>query len=145
MVYSTQLMLLKLGSKHHTVIKLQQLLSQKLGPISITGIFDYETEIAVKTFQSRMFLKPDGIVGFLTWQALYANAPVNMPTLRQGCHGSAVASVQELLSIDLYYSGAIDSRFGPKMCNAVKRFQADYGLPADGVVNASTWQALSEI
>ncbi len=145
MVYSTQPTLLKLGSKHQKVVKLQRLLSQKLGPISITGIFDYETEIAVKTFQSRMFLKPDGIVGFLTWQALCTSAPVNMPMLHQGCHGSAVESVQELLSIDLYYKGAIDGNFGPKMVRAVKRFQADYGLPADGTVNAATWQAISEI
>ncbi|EKU98568.1 putative peptidoglycan-binding domain-containing protein [Leptolyngbya sp. PCC 7375] len=145
MISSTPKALLKLGSSHQKVIKLQQLLSQKVGPISITGIFDYETEIAVKTFQSRMFLKPDGIVGFLTWQALYTNAPVNMPTLRQGCHGSAVESVQELLSIDLYYTGMINGQFDPEMYQAVKRFQADQGLPTTGVVDALTWQLLSEI
>ena len=145
MISSTPKALLKLGSNHQKVIKLQQLLSQKVGPISITGIFDYETEIAVKIFQSRMFLKPDGIVGFLTWQALYTNAPVNMPTLRQGCHGSAVESVQELLSIDLYYTGIINGQFDHEMYQAVKRFQADQGLPTTGVVDALTWRLLSEI
>ncbi len=145
MIYSTSKSILKLGSTDREVITLQRLLSQKLGPISVTGRFDYETEIAVKNFQSRMFLNPDGIVGFLTWQALCTDAPVNMPTLRQGCHGSAVVSVQELLSIDMYYVGAVDGEFGPKLCRAVKRFQADYALKADGIVNAMTWRALSEI
>lgn len=136
---------LKPGSNHSEVVEIQRLLSQKLRPIPITGHFDYETEIAVKSFQSRMFLKPDGIVGLLTWQALYTNAPVGMPTLRQGCHGSAVVAVQELLSIDLYYVGEIDGYFGPKLSLAVQWFQAEYGLPTDGVISADTWRALSEI
>lgn len=145
MVHSTQKTLLKLGSKNSQVIRLQQLLSQRIGPISITGIFDYETEIAVKTFQSHVFLNPDGVVGFLTWQALHDNAPVGMPALSRGCHGSAVESIQELLSIDLYYRGAIDGSFGHKTHQAVKRFQSDFSIPADGIVNARTWRALSEI
>ncbi|MGD1949971.1 MAG: peptidoglycan-binding protein, partial [Leptolyngbyaceae cyanobacterium] len=90
MMSLTSKTLLRLGSNHNKVTKLQQLLSQKLRPISVTGVFDYEPEIAVKTFLSRMFLRPDGIVGFLTWQALLSDVPVNMPTLHPGCYGSAV-------------------------------------------------------
>ena len=145
MIYSTSRTILRRGSKHSEVIEMQRLLSQKLRPIPLTGYFDYETEIAVKSFQSRMFLKSDGIVGFLTWQALYTGAPVGMPTLGQGCYGSEVVAVQELLSIDLYYVGAVDAHFGPQMHLAVQRFQADHGLPIDGIVNAETWRALSEI
>lgn len=145
MIYSTSETTLKLGSRDYNVTKLQRLLSQKLGPIAITGCFDYDTEIAVKVFQSRMLLRPDGIVGFMTWQALYTDAPVNMPSLRQGSHGSAVASIQELLAIDLYYRGTTDGKFGSKTHQAVKRFQADYRLPADGIVDGRTWRALSEI
>ncbi|MEM9804240.1 MAG: peptidoglycan-binding protein [Cyanobacteria bacterium P01_D01_bin.56] len=145
MVYSTPKTSLKLGANNYEVTRLQQLLAQKLGPVPMTGVFDYETEIAVKTFQSRMFLKPDGVVDFLTWQALCSNAPVGMPTLRQGCHGSAVESLQEILSIDLYYIGAIDGDFGPKTREAVRRFQVDFSIPAGGIVEAKTWQALSQI
>ena len=145
MISSTPKTLLKLGSKKPEVIKLQQLLSQSVSPISITGVFDYETEIAVKTFQSQMFLKPDGIVGFFTWRALCTDTPVNMPILQQGGYGSAVESVQELLSIDLYYVGAIDGNFGPKTYQAVKRFQSDFGIPASGVVSTRTWRALSKV
>ena len=145
MISSTLKTSLRRGSNDQKVFKLQQLLSQKLRPIAITGVFDYETEIAVKTFQSRMFLRPDGVVGFLTWQALFTNVPVNMPTLRRGCHGSAVESVQELLSIDLYYTGTINGQFNCDTHRAVKRFQLDQGLPTSGAVDTLTWRALSEI
>ncbi len=145
MVYSIPHTSLQLGAKNQEVAKLQQLLAQRLGPVPMTGVFDYETEIAVKAFQSRMFLRPDGVVGFLTWQALCTDAPVGMPTLRPGCHGSAVESVQELLAIDLYYVGTVDGSFGPKTREAVRRFQADFGIPAGGIVEARTWQALSQI
>ena len=137
--------LLKRGSSHSDVAEIQRLLSQKLRPIPITGRFDDETEIAVKSFQSRMFLKPDGVVGSLTWQALYTNAPVGMPTLSQGAHGAAVITIQELLSIDRYYCGDVDGDFGPQTRLAVQRFQTDYRLPTSGVVDAATWRVLSEI
>ncbi len=145
MIKSIQGAILKLGSVHQSVLELQRLLSQQLWPIPLTGQFDYDTEIAVKSFQSRMFLKPDGVVGPLTWQALHINAPVAMPTLRQGEHGSAVTAIQELLAIDHYYRGEIDGQFGPVTHQAVQFFQTDFALEATGVVDAKTWRALSQI
>jgi len=145
MTYLLSKPVLQLGSRHEKVLELQQLLSQQVRPIPLTGHFDYETEMTVKSFQSRMFLKPDGVVGPLTWQVLTTGIPVKMPILSQGCAGDAVAAVQELLSIDMYYGGVVDGRFGPKTHQAVQRFQSDYTLPVDGVVDASTWQALSTI
>ncbi|NER81537.1 MAG: peptidoglycan-binding protein [Leptolyngbya sp. SIO1D8] len=145
MIHLTSKTNLKSGSSHHEVLELQQLLSQRLRPIPLTGHFDYETEIAVKSFQSKMFLRPDGIVGFLTWQALYSGQPVGMPTMSEGCHGTAVAAIQELLAIDFYYVGNVDGIFGPKTRLAVQRFQADYGMQVDGTLNTQTWWALSEI
>ncbi|MEO0869172.1 MAG: peptidoglycan-binding domain-containing protein, partial [Cyanobacteria bacterium J06642_11] len=102
-------------------------------------------EIAVKTFQSRMFLKPDGVVDVWTWQALCSNAPVGMPTLQQGCHGPAVEAIQDLLAIDLYYTGDVDGYFGPHTRAAIKRFQSESQLSPTGIVDTTTWQALSEI
>jgi peptidoglycan hydrolase-like protein with peptidoglycan-binding domain len=145
MTYLESNTILQIGSSHKQVIELQRLLSQRQKPIPLTGHFDYETELAVKSFQSRMFLSPDGIVGPLTWQVLYTGMPINRPVLSQGCTGSAVAAVQELLSIDAYYRGPVDGHFGHETHLAVQRFQADYALPTDGVVNAKTWWALSEI
>ncbi|NET53971.1 MAG: peptidoglycan-binding protein [Merismopedia sp. SIO2A8] len=145
MRYSVPRTILQPGSHHRDVIELQRLLSQKVQPTPLTGHFDYDTEIAVKTFQSRMFLNPDGIVGPLTWYALETNAPVDMPTLKQGDQGSAVEAIQELLAIDLYYTGTVDGVFGPATHLAVQRFQADYRFPIDGIIDAKTWQMLCEI
>ena len=145
MVYSIPRTLLRVGSHDQEVVTLQKLLAQRLGAVSVTSVFDSETEIAVKTFQSRMFLKPNGVVDFWTWQALCANAPAGMPTLNPGCHGTAVEAIQELLAIDLYYIGAVDGKFGPHTYEAVKRFQSDFQIPPTGTVDARTWQALSEI
>jgi len=144
-VYQLNRPTLQLGSHNLFVKELQVRLSQQGRPISATGYFDYETEILVKWFQSRVFLPPDGVVGPLTWQALYLEAPVNMPVLQYGCSGEAVMEIQELLSIDLYYIGSIDGDFGDLTLSAVQCFQHDHGLLADGLVDHKTWQALSQI
>lgn len=144
MLYAFSKPALKVGSRDPDVFELQQLLSQKVRPLPITGIFDYETEIVVKYFQSRMFLHPDGVVDPLTWQALYNDTP-RVQVLAKGSNGAAVAALQELLSIDFYYVGEIDGEFGDETLLAVQRFQADYALPMNGVVDARTWRALNEI
>jgi peptidoglycan hydrolase-like protein with peptidoglycan-binding domain len=136
---------MRLGSHSLFVKDLQLRLSQQGRPIPVTGIFDHETEIAVKYFQSQVFLTPSGVVDSLTWQALYAEAPMHMPILFQGCSGDAVAAVQELLSIDLYYLGPIDGVFGSTTSLAVRSFQADQRLTVHGFVDQPTWQALSRI
>lgn len=136
---------LQLGSQSPLVKQLQLRLSQQTRPVPVTGYFDYETELVVKTFQSQAFLNPDGVVGPLTWQALYLESPVNMPTLQYGCSGEFVAIVQDLLSIDLYYTGRVDGDFGDLTLQAVQRFQRDQGLSTDGEVDYKTWQALSKI
>lgn len=66
------------------------------------------------------------------------------PTLRRGASGETVRHVQQML-IDRGYSldpyGA-DGKFGKTTQEAVKRFQADHVLGADGVVGPATWAAL---
>lgn len=53
------------------VIKLQELLNIFLtNDVAIDGSFGVRTEIAVKSFQTARGLKPDGIVGLKTWEAL---------------------------------------------------------------------------
>jgi hypothetical protein len=48
------------------------------GPVDTDGIFGDETESAVKLFQTRRNVEPDGVVGPLTWSELFADpAPVN--------------------------------------------------------------------
>ena len=49
---------------------------------------------------------------------------------------------QQLLSGLGFYAGAIDEVHGPLTDAAVRNFQTDHGLPADGVVGDATWLAL---
>jgi hypothetical protein len=41
------------------------------GPVDVDGVFDDETESAVKLFQTRRNLDADGVVGPLTWNELF--------------------------------------------------------------------------
>ena len=68
------------------------------------------------------------------------------PTLRQGSKGEFV----QLLQVQLMQRGyqlpkyGADGSFGKETAAAVRAFQEDRGLIADGVVGAQTWAALEE-
>lgn len=58
-------------------------------------------------------------------------------TLRRGSTGAAVKALQKALGV------TADGAFGPKTEAAVKTFQTRHHLPANGVVSAATWKALT--
>jgi len=65
-------------------------------------------------------------------------------TLRRGASGEDVREVQRLLlslGYDLGRSG-VDGKYGSSTQEAVRSFQHDNGLSADGIVGAATWQML---
>ncbi|WP_437738651.1 peptidoglycan-binding domain-containing protein [Sorangium sp. So ce1335] len=63
--------------------------------------------------------------------------------LRRGARGPGVKALQEaLLALGERAPGGADGAFGPGLEAAVKRFQAERGLAADGVVGAVTLAAL---
>lgn len=64
--------------------------------------------------------------------------------VEMGMSGSVVQSVQYMLEDTGYLSDGADGVFGDGTATAVKRFQADHGLDADGVVGSQTMAALSE-
>lgn len=137
---------LQLGSQGKAVLELEQLLTKlRIYRQPAKGIFNKAVEFSVKLFQFRVFLSPDGMVGPLTWQALYTEAPVNMPVLRLGSSGEAVATVQEVLKLSQHYGGKIDGDFATLTEKAVRAFQKSFGMQADGIVNQETWTALSQI
>ncbi|MBW4682071.1 MAG: peptidoglycan-binding protein [Microcoleus vaginatus WJT46-NPBG5] len=137
--------LLVLGSTGEAVKELQKLLNHWGYCPVIDGIFGQTTLEVVKAFQRRVFLTADGIVGNLTWQALYTGSPINMPILQRGSKGQAVITLQETLQIIGQYTGLIDGDFGPMTDSAVRSFQTNAGLVADGIVGSRTWYALSKI
>ena len=68
------------------------------------------------------------------------------PTLRCGSSGEYVTLLQTKLiqrGYDLAPYGA-DGKFGAKTEAAVKSFQRDNGLTADGICGRNTWAALDE-
>lgn len=61
----------------------------------------------------------------------------SLPTLKRGAAGVAVRDLQESLAA-LGYSVRVDGAFGPKTEAAVRAFQADRQLSADGLVGPET-------
>ncbi len=59
-------------------------------------------------------------------------------TLRRGDKGSAVKKLQQALKNQGYYSGSIDSAYGSEVQSAVKTFQKQNGMKADGVAGPAT-------
>ncbi|MEO1186155.1 MAG: peptidoglycan-binding domain-containing protein [Cyanobacteria bacterium J06636_27] len=65
-----------------------------------------------------------------------------LPVLRYGNSGNAVRVLQTLLTYNRYGVG-INGRFDVLTETAVKAFQANRRLAADGIVGSRTWQALT--
>ncbi len=65
-------------------------------------------------------------------------------TLRRGCKGEEVKDLQERLILLGYDVGTADGIFGTKTEKAVKAYQQDHGLSADGVVGEKTRKTLEE-
>ena len=60
---------------------------------------------------------------------------------KMGSTGEEVKSIQSVLKEKGYYSGNVDGIFGTGTKNAVKQFQSDCGLSADGIVGEKTLKA----
>lgn len=64
-------------------------------------------------------------------------------TLQKGATGSRVKQLQEILKALNLNPGTIDGDFGNNTVKAVKQFQSQKGLEADGVVGKNTQNALN--
>lgn len=64
-------------------------------------------------------------------------------TLRYGSTGTAVVSLQKQLASYGFYTGPLDSKFGPATLSAVKAFQKATGLMADGIAGQTTQKTLA--
>jgi peptidoglycan hydrolase-like protein with peptidoglycan-binding domain len=134
------------GSKGPDVRRLQRILVmiKDLEPIGIDGIFGARTKHAVRSFQQSEGLAVDGIAGPATWRALPADP--NTPPLARGDKGAVVSALQ--VALRKYRGvgaptdpGTVDGDFGAKTERAVRAYQEDRGVPADGKVGDRTWWA----
>ncbi|MCV3214105.1 peptidoglycan-binding protein [Plectonema radiosum NIES-515] len=138
---------LRQGSKGASVSKLQQNLRQ-LGYFNgrIDGYFGLDTQQAVIKFQQASRLRADGVVGSRTIQAILIKRGEGeggeYPVLSENSSGLAVTRLQQLLKQRGYFNTNPTGRFGPITRDAVIAFQRNSGLPANGVANRQTWDAL---
>jgi peptidoglycan hydrolase-like protein with peptidoglycan-binding domain len=67
----------------------------------------------------------------------------SLPDLRRGSpSGSDVEALQVVLDQLGYSPGPLDGQFGRRTEAAVRAFQADHQLAADGLVGPLTWTAI---
>jgi peptidoglycan hydrolase-like protein with peptidoglycan-binding domain len=66
------------------------------------------------------------------------------PLLKEGATGEAVSQLQLALQGLGYPPGAVDGKFGPSTLAAVKSFQQDNSITADGIVGPVTWRNIDE-
>lgn len=131
------------------------------------GIFDVQTENAVKEFQRIFNLTQDGIVGKATWYKVAQiftgvkrlselNAEAIAPSivnqqfkteLRPGDTGSNIQVLQLYLNFISEFNNFIpsvdaDGFYGEKTAQSVRAFQQSVGLPQTGIVDEATWNAI---
>ncbi|HWH33382.1 MAG TPA: peptidoglycan-binding protein [Egibacteraceae bacterium] len=70
--------------------------------------------------------------------------PQRTPPIRLGDEGAPVSDLQRRLVRLGEQDLEVDGRFGPVTLEAVRRFQREHGLAADGVVGPETWRRLVE-
>ncbi len=134
------------------------------------GVFDLDTENAVKKFQEIFSLVPDGIVGKATWykikQVFAAVKQLSDLTsegltisevsrrytreLRMGSQGLDVEALQYYLAFIGYFYPylppiPITGYFGNMTRDAVFAFQNFYGLPVTGVVDANVFSRIEQV
>ena len=93
------------------------------------------TSSATEKFQRIVGVLPTGMAGNTTWDALNQ---ILAKRVVQGTHTSGV-----IIRYLQYRVGADpDGIYGPQTQAAIKKFQQQNGLTADGIIGAITWQKL---
>lgn len=118
-------------------------------PADEAGVFGPATEHAVQAFQTDRGLHVDGVCGPQTWSALVEAGwrlgdrflYLRRPMLR----GDDVADLQSRLGALGFHHGRIDGIFGPDSEAAVREFQRNSALVADGIFGTDTAEALLRV
>jgi N-acetylmuramoyl-L-alanine amidase len=113
------------------------------------GRFGSTTAQAVREFQQRRQLLVDGLVGPDTWEELVEAGRTlgdRVLYLRVPFHrGDDVLALQARLNILGFDAGRADGILGERTDRAVRDFQRNVGLPADGIVGGITLEALARL
>ncbi len=133
-------------------LELLQLRPDPLGPLAgtETASFDDDTDRAVRTFQQQRGLTVDGVVGGTTYQALdearwrlgdriLSYIPARLLA------GDDVSALQQRLLDMGFDCGRVDGLFGVETEQALREFQRNIGIPADGTCGPTTLKALLQL
>jgi N-acetylmuramoyl-L-alanine amidase len=137
--------------------KLARLNLLRLSPDSLdplagtdTAAFDDATDRAVRDFQQQRGLTVDGLVGVVTYQALdearrrlgdriLSYVPARLLA------GDDVSALQQRLLDMGFDCGRVDGLFGVETELALREFQRNIGIPADGTCGPTTLKALTRL
>lgn len=130
-----------IGAEGTDVEQLQQRLYE-LGYIQkVTSYFGTETDAAVKEFQRRNGLYDDGNVGKLTREALYSEHAIPMSYYLGDKNDEILKYKEKLYSLG-YLTTKPTNVYDNDTVIAVKHFQENNGLIADGYVGPATKELL---
>jgi len=132
--------------------------SQIVGLLSRLGLidgdlpdsYDDRVELAVRAFQQQRGLHVDGVVGSATFRRLdearwslgdriLTHLPGNLIA------GDDVFALQRRLLELGFKVGRVDGYFGPETESALRDFQRNFGIPADGTCGPATLKALAQL
>jgi peptidoglycan hydrolase-like protein with peptidoglycan-binding domain len=120
-----------------------------LGRTGVDGVFLGATADAVRAFQANHGLAEDGIVGDRTWSRLvdagFAPGDRMLYLRLPHFHGEDVIVIQQALNALGFACGATDGIFGAYSERAVREFQRNAGLPADGIAGSNTFRAIMNL
>jgi hypothetical protein len=142
---------LQRGSKGEEVKKVQSV----VGAVA-DGVFDAQTEQAVKAWQASKDLHVDGIIGPSSWQHVvddYANLTSGAPA--PDLHTEAKDSLaypgtpvkvgdrsESVKPVQAKVGSKVDGWFGPATKRRVMQWQRNNDLIVDGIVGPKTWAAM---
>jgi len=141
----------RLGDTGPAVAEIRAKLSQ-LGLLDDRGsdVFDDDVHRAVLLFQQERGLSADGVVGATTYRVLdearwRLGDRLLSYVVANPQAGDDVLSLQRRLSELGFEVGRVDGVFGPRTGEALREFQRNVGLPADGTCGPGTFKALARL
>ena len=142
--------MLRKGDRGREVVDLQtklQALGLELGNRGIDGVFGPRTEAAVKAFQQDTGLLSDGLVGQTTWDGIleagYRPGSRYLYLRQPPFRGADVMELQRMLNDLGFDPGAVNGVFDERSARAVRDFQRNAGLVADGVVDEAVFKVMN--
>lgn len=130
----------KRGDENAEIARIQQRLMELgyMEKAEPTELFGPATEEAVKLFQDMNDLTSDGVATADTQSKLFSDR-ANAFVLSEGANSLAVSQLQSRLRELGYLDANSTAYYGTATVDAVKRFQQQNDLDADGKVGISTW------